>query len=203
MQTTMKKIILTVCAFSLCTVGILNAQSLTSINYSIAIPTGDISDFIGKASFRGINFDYQKLVQPNIGVGVSFGLNVFYEEQAYSTYTVDNASLSGKQWRYSNHVPLYISANYFLKPGEQVNPFVGLGVGTIYSRRNTDMNLYTIEQEAWNFGLQPCVGVLFRGSDQNAVHVSARYNYGFKAGNELLDAQSYISLNLGISFGRM
>lgn len=199
----MKKILLAACALSLCTVGILNAQSLTSVTYSIAFPTGDVSDFIGKTSFRGINFDYHRLVQPNIGVGISFGWNVFYEEKGYDTYTVDNASLSGKQWRYSNHVPMFFSANYYLKPGEQINPFVGLGIGTIYSKRNTDMNLYTITQEAWNFGLQPTVGFLYRGSDETSIHVSARYNYGFKAGNELQEAQSYISLNLGFTFGRM
>lgn len=196
----MKKLLI-ITFLSLCTVGLLQAQSTTSITYSIGLPTGDLQDFIKPASFRGINFDFQKMVQPNVGVGLSLGWNVFYDELSYDTYTVDNVSLSGKQWRYSNMFPMLLSTAYYLKPGEQMNPFVGLGIGTIYTIRNTDMNLYTLEQEAWNFALVPTVGVLIQANDVTSFHVSAKYNYGFQAGSELTNAQSYISLNVGFTFG--
>lgn len=196
----MKKLVI-ITFLSLCTAGLLQAQSITSVTYSVGFPSGDLKDFITKTSWRGINFDFQKMVQPNIGVGFSMGWNVFYEDLAYDTYTVDNISLSGKQWRYSNHIPLLISSSYYLKPGEQLNPFVGLGVGTIYSIRNTDMNLYTIEEEAWNFALQPSIGVLIQASDVTSFHVSMKYNYGFQAGSELQNAQSYLALNVGFTFG--
>jgi len=196
----MKKLFI-IAALSVCTVGMIHAQSITSVTYSIGLPTGDLKDFIQPASFRGINFDFQKLVQPNIGVGVSVGWNVFYDALEYDTYTIENVTLSGKQWRYSNHVPVLLSTAYYLKPGENINPFVGLGIGTIYTLRNTDMNLYTLKQEAWNFALQPSVGVLIMANDVTTFHLSAKYNYGFKAGNELDNAQSYISLNVGFTFG--
>lgn len=196
----MKKILI-ITILSVCTVGLVQAQSITSVTYSIGLPTGDLQEFIKPASFRGINFDFQKMVQPNVGVGLSLGWNVFYDELSYDTYTVDNVSLSGKQWRYSNNFPILLSTAYYLKPGEQMNPFVGLGIGTIYTIRNTDMNLYTLEQEAWNFALVPTVGVLIQASDVTSFHVSAKYNYGFQAGSELTEAQSYISLNVGFTFG--
>ncbi len=197
----MKKILIAACALCLSTVGILKAQSTTTLTYSVGFPTGNLKEFIGKTSFRGINFDYQKMVQDNIGVGVSVGWNVFYQEMGNGTYTVDNVSLSGKQWRYSNHIPIMMSSTFQLKPGDSMNPYVGLGAGVTYTLRNTDMNLYTIEQDAWNFTLQPALGVLIEASDVTRVNVSARYNYGFKAGNELKSAQSYFSLNLGFTFG--
>ncbi len=81
-----------------------------------------------------------------------------------------------------------------------MNPYVGLGVGVTYTLRNTDMNLYTIEQDAWNFTLQPAVGVLIEASDVTKVNISGRYTHGFKAG-ELPGAQSYLSLNFGFTFG--
>lgn len=197
----MKKILLVACVLCLSTVGILKAQTITTISYPIAFPSGDLKDFVTKTSFRGINLDFQKMVQDNIGVGVSVGWNVFYEELDYDTYTLDNVSLSGKQWRYSNHIPILASSTFQLKPGDSMNPYVGLGVGVTYSLRNTDMNLYTIEQDAWNFTLQPAVGVLIEASDVTRVNISARYNHGFKAGNELEGAQSYFSLNFGFTFG--
>jgi len=197
----MKKILLAACVLCLSTVGILKAQTITTVSYPIAFPTGDLKDYSAKTSFRGINLDFQKMVQDNVGVGFSVGWNVFYEELNYDTYTLDNVSLSGKQWRYSNLIPMLVSSTYQLKPGDSMNPYVGLGVGVMYSLRNTDMNLYTLEQDAWNFTLQPAVGVLIEANDVTKVNISARYTHGFEAGNELPGAQSYFSLNIGFSFG--
>ena len=196
----MKKILFAACVLFLGTTGILKAQSNTTIAYSVGFPSGDLKDFIGKTSFRGIQMDFQKMVQDNLGVGLSLGWNVFYKEMSYGTYNIDNVSLSGKQWRYSNHIPILFSTTYQLKPGETMNPYVGLGVGVTYTLRNTDMNLYTIERDAWNFTLQPAIGVLIEASDVTKVNISGRYNQGFKAG-DFTSSQSYFSLNLGFTFG--
>jgi opacity protein-like surface antigen len=201
MQTSMKKILIAAFALCLSSAGILKAQTVTTLTYPIAFPSGDLKEFIGKTSFRGINLEFHKMIQDNIGVGISTGWNVFYEEMDYGTYTLDNVSLSGKQWRYSNHIPLLASGNFFLKPGDAMNPYVGLGIGVTYSLRNTDMNLYTIETDAWNFTLQPALGVLIEASDVTKVNISARYTHGFQAGSELPGAQSYLSLNFGFTFG--
>src|SRR6187551_2110938 len=197
----MKKILLTL-AIGLITVGALHAQggNVAAFSYSVGFGTGDLGDFISKPSFRGFNFDYRRMVTANIGVGTSLGWNVFYEELPKGTYTLGNESLTGKQFRYSNNVPMLASVSYYLKPGETISPFFGLGIGTIYTRRNTDMNLYTIEQEAWNFGLQPEVGFQYLFNDATAGTISVKFNQGFKAGNELKSAQSFISLNFGLTF---
>jgi outer membrane protein len=194
----MKKLLL-ILSFCFLTVGALFAQSNTTLSYSMGFTTGDLSDYIQQASFRGITLDYRKMINPNIGVGFSAGWNIFYEEKDRATYTLDNVSLTGKQYRYSNHVPLYINPTYYLKPGESMNPFFSLGIGTIYSKRNTDMNLYTYELDAWNFALAPEVGVQYSIDDATAVSISGKFNYGFKAG-ELDTPQSFFTLNVGFVF---
>ena len=94
---------------------------------------------------------------------------------------------------------MLISFDYFLKPGEQVSPFFGLGTGVMYTRRNTDMNLYTLKQDAWNFALQPQIGVQFNNSITSATTIMLKYYYGFKAG-DLVEPQSYLALNVGFVF---
>jgi hypothetical protein len=195
----MKKINYIILSIFLCTATMLTAQSNTYLTYSMGFGTGDLGDFISKPSFRGATLDYRKMIQPNVGVGFSLGWNVFYEEKDYDTYIDGNQSLSGRQFRYSNHVPMLISADYYLNPGESVSPFFGLGTGVMYTRRNTDMNLYTLEREAWNFTLQPQIGVQINNSITSATTILLKYYYGVAAG-ELDKPQSYISLNVGFVF---
>lgn len=177
------------------------AQSNVTLAYSIGIPTGDIGSFITKTSFRGITFDYRYKFQPNMAVGLSFGWNTFYEEMDRDTYTLGNETITGKQFRYSNNLPMVATFTYFLaEEDEGVVPFAGVGLGTMYTRRNTDMNLYTIEQEAWNFLIQPEIGVHYGMPDGFGLSASLKYNYGLAAGSELTEAQSYLSVNLGFNF---
>lgn len=178
---------------------VASAQSLFTTSYSIGFGTGDLTDFISKPSFRGFNMDYRNLITPNLGVGFTAGWNVFYEEMAYDSYTSGDLTISGKQWRYSNHIPMYVTASYFFKPGETLNPFVGLGLGTMYTKRNTDMNLYTLEEEAWHFALQPEFGFLYQLNDGGGFTVAGKFNQGFKAG-DLKEAQSFFTLNFGFTF---
>jgi hypothetical protein len=175
------------------------AQSNFTISYVMGVGTGDLGDFVDKTSWRGFSMDYRYMVQPNMAVGLTSGWQTFYEELGSSTYTSDGASLTGKQFRYSNHAPIIATFTYFSKPEESTNPFVGLGIGTVYTRRNTDMNVYTLEQEAWNFALVPEIGVQLTISEGVAVAISGKYYYGFEAG-ELTGDQSYFALNVGFAF---
>jgi len=197
----MKKIFIAAFVLFLGTAGVASAQSFTTISYSIGFGSGDLKDFISNTSFRGMAIDYHKLIQPNIGVGVSFGWNTFYEEKDFDTYNFGNRDITARQWRYSNNFPMLASVNYYFSPGERFNPYFGLGVGTIYTLRNTDFNLYTIEQDAWNFALQPSLGTVYQMSDAAKLHLSFRYHNGFAAGSELSEAQNYFTLNVGFVFG--
>ena len=195
----MKKLLYIICTLLVCSVTTMKAQSNTYLTYSMGFATGDLGDFISQTSFRGATVDYYKMIQPSVGVGFSLGWNVFYEEKSFDTYTVKNQSLSGKQFRYSNNIPMLLGANYYMNPGEKVSPFLGANAGVMYTRRNTDMNLYTLEQEAWNFTVQPQIGLQFNNSISSAMTIMLKYYMGFKAG-DLDENQSYLALNVGFVF---
>lgn len=174
-------------------------SSYFTTSYSVGIPTGEMGDYISNVSFRGIAFDYRKLVKPNVGIGFSTSWNVFFEEKPHDTFTLDNRSLSGKQFRYANTVPLLFSADYYFSPEERFNPYVGLGVGTVYNNRTTDMGVFRFEQDSWNFAFQPQVGMFYELGTNSGVSLAVKYNYGLDAG-EIDGAQSYLSVNLGYVF---
>jgi outer membrane protein W len=176
------------------------AQSNVTTSYVVGFPSGDLSGFIGKTSWRGFSFDYRYSFKPNVALGMNVAWTTFYEELGTGTYTSDNASLTGKQFRYSNQVPLVATVTYFADPEEAMNPFVSFGLGTMYTRRNTDMNFYTLEEEAWNLLLQPEIGFQMALQEGVALALSVKYNYGLEAGSEISNAQSYFALNIGFAF---
>jgi hypothetical protein len=194
----MKKLLIIIFCFN--AYATVMAQSNFTMSYSVGFGTGDLGSFIDKTSWRGVSMDYRYSFMPNIAAGLSVGWTTFYEEKGRDTYSTDNESLTGKQFRYSNQVPIQATLTYFSKPDGPVNPFVTMGIGTMYTRRNTDMNVYTREQEAWHFLLQPEVGVQAMIGDGVAFSVSGKYYHGFEAGSDLNDPQSYFALNVGFTF---
>lgn len=174
------------------------SQTVTSVQYSMGFGTGDIADHTGAASFRGFTFEVLKLVQPNVAVGLELGWNVFYSETPNDVYTVGNLSYSGKQWRYNNQFPMLISGRYYIKPGEQINPYAGFGLGTMFSMKATDFGQYRFEQDAWHFAMKPEVGIEFEINPEFALSVAAKYYYGLEGGD--LPSQGYFALNVGFVF---
>lgn len=194
----MKKIFFVVLLTGIITATQLQAQdSFYSIQYSMGFATGNLKEFNEAASFRGMSFEYRYMVQPSIGVGLETGYNLFYDRMDYATYTQGTQSLTGIQYRYTHAVPALAAVDYYLKPDTQFNPFVGLGVGTLYTYRDLDMGMFTLESDVWQFALRPQVGVVITTPSADLI-VAAKYFSGFKANDT--EGQQYFSLNIGLVF---
>lgn len=180
-------------------VGNLFAQNIYNTSYSIGIPTADLGEYMDQASFRGIAFDYRKLVKPNLGLGVYAGWNVFYQEKPFDTYTRGNQAISGKQYRYTNSVPMMFATDYYFSPGKDLNPYIGAALGGVYTQRATDMGIYRWEEDAFSFGVTPQVGFYYKLSTFAGISFAAKYNMAFKAG-DFEGNQNYLSINIGYVF---
>lgn len=172
--------------------------SYISVEYVMGFPTGDLGDFISKTSFRGVVIEYQKYLKNNLSVGVETGWSAFYERKDSDTYSEENVSVSGIQYRYSSQVPILISTEYTFRPEASLKPYANFALGTMYSRRDTDMGLWYVREEAWHFALKPEVGIMYDISLNISVNLSAKYYTGFAAGD--LDTQSYLALGAGFVF---
>lgn len=173
-------------------------KSHFAIQYDMGFGTGDLGDFISKPSFRGASAQYKFAVKENILVGVEAAWNIFYEKKDYETYTLGTQSLSGIQYRYQNEVPILVVADYLFSTDKKLSPYIGLGVGTMYTERSVDINLYRFEISPWQFLLKPELGAMYGISDKTSLKLDAKYYYGFKT--EDLDSQGYITVSVGFAF---
>lgn len=177
---------------------VFSQTGYTALQYSMGFGTGNIKEYTNPASFRGFTFDYRNTNLYNLGIGVEFGWNVFYEAIPDAEYTVGTITYSGKQWHTSNHFPMLVAADYFPKPDATMSPFIGLGTGTMYTVQNTDMSAYTFERDAWHYVLRPELGFIYNPAPDFGLMVVAKYYYGFEAGD--LPSQGYFTLNVGLVF---
>ena len=182
---------------SVCMEG-LYAQGSFTVAYPISFPMGDLSDYIGQTSFRGITLEFNKRQKKNLDIGIEASWHTFYERQDSKVYTEGTASISGIQYRYTNSIPLLAGVKYYKETNGQLYPYAGLGLGTLYINRSTDFGLYRITNETWQFALRPELGIVMKAGSGVWGVLGVKYYAGF--GNDDLDGQSYFSVNLGLMF---
>lgn len=196
----MKKIIALVifCSLVSMTSVFSQAENHFAVNYDMSFGTGDLGDFVSAPSFRGASLQYRYAVTDNILVGADAAWNVFYEKRDYDSYTDGTMTLSGVQYRYQNQVPLLVAADYIFTPDNDFQPYLGLGLGTMYSERNTEMGIWTLEDNPWQFALKPEAGFLYKFSPGSAIKLGVKYYTGF--GGDL-GTQGYVTISAGFAFG--
>ena len=185
-------------AFLVAVPALSRAQNLMILEYPMAIPVGDLNSFINEPSFRGFNLGYRHMIDGTRAIGMDMGWQTFFEQLNRSTYTVDNVALTGEQYRYTNIFTASVQLDQVFNEGGDIRPFIGMGLGTMYARRNLDVGLYRLEEDPWQFMLQPEAGVSFYLSNGNALLLSGNYYAGFKSKN--LAGQSYVAISIGYAF---
>lgn len=178
---------------------IAQQQNLTTLSYSMGLGIGNTNNFISKYSWRGFGFDYRRMTHENLGVGVSLGWNTLYEEEPYGTYTYETVSVTGYQFRYLNSFPIIANVDYFIKPDEKANPYIGLGLGTQYIIQTVDFGIYRFESDGWPFTINPEVGVLVKTPNGPVLNLGIKFMYAVKSSD--LEAQSQVLFNVGFAFG--
>jgi outer membrane protein W len=194
----MKKILLLLLT-ALCMKGAYAQAGDFTLSYPISLPMGNLHDYIGATSFRGISMEFNKRVKPNVAVGLEVGWNVFYERTEAKTYEQETASITGVTYRYTNSVPMIVGAKWY-KGSEsgKATPFAGLGLGVLYVNRATDFGLYRLTTDAWQFCIRPELGVNFQLQPGLAAYVGAKYYSAFNTDD--LDGQPFLSFNVGLVF---
>lgn len=169
-----------------------------NFTWDIGFPVGSTSDFISQPSLRGFAIEGRGYVTDRILIGGRGAWNVFYENFGWVTEQSDNITINGFKRRYMNAIPLMVTGHYEFGRGS-VLPYVGIGLGTYYIETRDFLGIYYIREKAWHFGMYPEIGVVIPfGGGGTGVNINAKYNYAAKTGDT--NAQSWISLGIGLSY---
>lgn len=179
-------------------------SSYTTLSYSPSIALGESADFVEGMQWRGINLSYHYFVSDQASIGFTSGWNVFRtESDGDVTRQLEEGNniitLTGKQFRYVNTVPILASARYHWGDEDGLRVFGGLSAGFYYVDRRVEMGLFATDTETGQFGIAPTAGILFPSYGSAGFHIEFQYNNAFESRKG--DAFSYLDLNLGFSWG--
>ena len=171
------------------------------ISYNVGIPTGDTRDYISEGSFRGLEIEGRRFINPNLSWSLSWQWNTF-NEALNGTFEIPNGHITGNQHRILYSWPFLAKAHYYFgRPtigGGDAVPFVGLGAGAYWIRESLEMGVLAIEETNWHFGFSPEAGVLIPTAGANEMILSAGYHYAFESGGR--GPHSYWTIKLGVGF---
>lgn len=172
------------------------ASSLWLVNYLPAISLGETADYTSNFSPRGVDFEMNHFFSEDLSVGFVISWVTFREKVTDELLLIDNATVSGIQYRYLNSVPININLKKYF-PQDKLLPYMGVGLGTSYSRSQTDVGIFSLTDDQWQFNLAPEIGVLIPLQATRSASFKIKYNYSPEAGG--FTSVSYISF--GIGFG--
>ncbi len=112
---------------------------------------------------------------------------------------IENGNVSGNQYRIMYGSPIMATAFWYPKSpldNPSYMPYLGLGVGTIYTKERLEIGIVAFEDTAWHFGLSPEAGVMIPVGYYTNLLVGARYNYAFESG----DSPEYQWWTLSVGF---
>ena len=185
----------------------LGDEKLTSIYWSVALPDGDMSNFIDQTSLRGFGLQGRWFVASSFSVGLVWEWQVFDQETSDPLNTTLEdfpraITISGKQFRYINAFPFLATGHLYLGGQGSTRLFLGGGAGAYYMIERFEIGLVALEEKNWKFGVAPEVGLLMPVGDiyghQNII-ISGKYNYVVGNDDPRFDFTWY-EINLGITW---
>jgi outer membrane protein len=163
----------------------IGGDQLFGISYDIAIPSGDLGEFIEKTSFRGVSFDYQYFVSRNFTVGGRLGWNIFKEVVDRETYEFGpeqgfntSGAITAKLWKYAHVLPIQVTGRYYYTPvvGSPGRIFGGLGLGTSFTNQEVWIGQTSFISDGWYFSFYPEFGFDFNLRGNAHFQVVSQYN---------------------------
>ena len=200
----MKKLIILLYISAISVISI-NAQTdwhlkdMGLLNWQIATPLS--TNYLKETSLRGGSVEYRRFLKQNMSVGIGFSWNSFEQYIPPKVYEKPD----GSQALYTDFVhqvytlPIYLNAHYYLKGGDKVKPYAGIGLGAQYSEQDAYYNIFVTEEKNWGFVARPEIGLLYRISNYFGLHANVGFNYATNNSEDFkIDDLKHVYYSIGI-----
>ncbi len=174
---------------------------VTALSYIISVPTAGTADFVDNSvSFRGLGIEWNSPMGSDLYWGLSLRWLYFRDIVERGTFTVGNATATGRLYRSVDSIPIAFHLKYpFASDTSRFIPFLGFGAGATYATRQLEIGTLSNNEFGWQALVIPEAGAVFRWSSTSSSlgYFNVRYDAGL--GSDAVEAISNLSFALGIA----
>lgn len=164
------------------------------------------NSFANKASGWGMNFEGGYYIIPHMSVGMYISYhtnNKYIGEQVLHLSSTE--SLYADQQHSLYQVPFGAAMRWRFSKDNMIEPYIGLKLGAMYSRMESNTQVYTYYDKSWGFTVHPELGMSFfpMPFKRIGLHVAIYYNYSTNKSKVLtynIDGYNNIGFHVGLSF---
>ena len=175
-----------------------------NVDWQFNAPVGN--EYANVASGWGMNFEggYYIIPKMSLGLFVSYHTNNKYiGEQVLRLSNTE--SLYTDQQHSIYQVPFGITSRWRFIEDRMFEPYIGVKLGAMYTRMESDTQVYTYYQDRWGFNVQPEIGFSLYPMPVNRIgfHMAIYYSYATNKSHVLtynINGYNNIGFRLGISF---
>jgi outer membrane protein len=169
-------------------------RSVWTINWEIAQPVGDFSNYVDRTSLSGFSLESRSMVRRNMSAGISFSYNRF--DQTFPAYQqVTGAStVTGPLYRYTDMFGVRALGHYYFLEGQMLQPYIGGGIGGLWAYGYQQVADFSKTKSSFNFVISPEVGTMIqlaRGATNMGLNLAVRYTYTTAAMGSTKDDQTF------------
>lgn len=164
--------------------------------YATGLAIGNSHEFASKYSFVGFNGEVMYHVRDDVSIGLTSGYQVFRGESR-ETVQIGDAALNAYQLRYLDTAPIFAVARYYVPVGEYMSFIPALGLGTVYTNRETNAGLVVFHEDYWHFGVAPQLGLAVHTYGPDPL-IGVRYTYAVGGGDA--PTESWFTAEVGVLF---
>ncbi|HBH06170.1 MAG TPA: hypothetical protein DDX92_06180 [Flavobacteriales bacterium] len=177
----------------------VSGQNFFGFSYNTALPLGETNDFVDNYSWGIGGLEWKKFMNDNVAIGMSFSWQVFRNKVNRGTVQVDdNTTVNGTQLRYLNFFPVTATATYHFNPEGSVIPYGTAGVGAYRVLQRFDISGFVFDENTWNFGFYPEIGVIVPSGGNVNFWFNTRYHYILEAGDSF--QHQFLNFNIGFCY---
>ena len=175
-----------------------------NVDWQFNAPVGN--EYANVASGWGMNFEggYYIIPKMSLGLFVSYHTNNKYIGEQMLRLS-DTESLYTDQQHSIYQVPFGITSRWRFIEDRMFEPYIGVKLGAMYTRMESDTQVYTYYQNRWGFNVQPEIGFSLFPMPVNRIgfHMAIYYSYATNKSHVLtynINGYNNIGFRLGLSF---
>ena len=180
-------------------VGFNSYAQYSYVTYTTGSPIGDYRDFISEHSWKGFEAGFEKELQDNFSMGLSYRYIRFYEKKERETIEFDNGAITSTLYTYSFINNFNLTMTYLHQNESRITPYLNFAVGPTYVRNELIIGFLQLTDHKWRFNLSSALGIRYSLAEDLMLDFKVDYNY-MPVQYEKFKSMKYVGFSLGIGW---